>query len=142
MGMEDIHQEVLRVFADACTRRTAQLTSHGYCPAADVYYESATDEVVVRFELPGVERDEITLLVDSRQIVVKGERGFPVAEGRSYQQVELDYGPFERSIRLGADIDPDKAVASYDHGILEVRLALVRGPRGACKINIQTDGEE
>ncbi len=140
--MEDIHQEVLRVFADACTRRTAQLTPHGYCPTADVYYESASDEVVVRFELPGVERDEITLLVDSRQIVVKGERQFPVAPGRSYQQVELDYGQFERSIRLGVDIDPERASASYDHGILEVRLALARAAKEACHIQIQTDGEE
>jgi HSP20 family protein len=142
LSIDDIHKEVLRVFADACTPRSQRpLGLQGYCPPADVFYESATDEVVVRFELPGVQRDDINLFVDRRQLVIKGERRFPVAAGRSYQQVELDYGGFERRIRLSIDIDPDNTTATYEHGILEVRLALAETDRGACRIHIRTGQE-
>jgi HSP20 family molecular chaperone IbpA len=139
VNRDDIHREVLRVFADACTPRAQRpLGVQGYCPPADVFYEARTDEVVARFELPGVELDDINLFVDRRQLEIKGERRFPVAEGRSYQQVELDYGGFERRIRLSVDIDPDNTSAAYEHGILEVRLALADSERGACRIPIRT----
>ncbi len=142
MSMDDIHREVLRVFADACTPRTQGLIGRrGYCPPADVFFEGSTEEVVVRLELPGVERDDINLLVDRRQLAVMGERLFPVAEGRTYQQVELDYGHFERRIRLNVDIDPDKTTASYEHGILEVRLALAHTETGVCRVPIRSERE-
>jgi HSP20 family protein len=139
VGIDEIHREVLRVFADACTPRAQRpLGVQGYCPPADVFYEGCTGEVVARFELPGVQMEDINLFVDRRQLVVKGERRFPVAEGRSYQQVELDYGGFERRIRLSVDIDPDHTTATYENGILEVRLALADSDRGACRIPIRT----
>lgn len=142
MTQDDFHREVLRVFADACTPRAQRpIGKLGYCPPADVFFEAQTDEVVVRFELPGIDRDEIDLFVDRRQLVVSGERQFPVAPGRSYQQVEFDYGPFERRIRLGVDIDPDKTSATYEHGILEVRLALTDAGSGACHIPITCESD-
>ena len=145
MARDDLHRELLRVFADACTPRAPRpIGKHGYCPPADVFYEAAGDEVVVRFELPGLERDEINLFVERRELLVRGERRFPVAESRSYQQVELDYGSFERRIRLGVDIEPDRTVATYDHGILEVRLALapVEATTRQVPITCDDDGEE
>jgi len=145
VARDDLHRELLRVFADACTPRAPRpIGKHGYCPPADVFYEAAGDEVVVRFELPGLERDEINLFVERRELLVRGERRFPVAESRSYQQVELDYGSFERRIRLAVDVDPDKTVATYDHGILEVRLALapVETASRQVPITCDDDGEE
>ncbi len=142
MSMDDIHREVLRVFADACTPRTPRpLGQRGFCPPADVFYEEADDSIVVRFELPGLERDDIDLLVDRRQLAVRGERSFPVADGRTYQQVELDYGPFERRIRLGLDVDPDQTTATYDHGILEVRLRLAQLEHTVSHIQIECQDE-
>lgn len=143
MARDQLHRELLKVFADACTPRAPRpIGKHGYCPPADVFYESASDEVVVRFELPGLERDEINLFVDRRELTVRGERRFPVAEGRSYQQVELDYGTFERRIRLGVDVDPDKTTASYGHGILEVRLALAPVTSTTCQVPITSERDE
>lgn len=143
MARDDMHREVLRVFADACTPRAQRpIGKLGYCPPADVFYEAKTGEVVVRFELPGVHRKDIDLFVDRRQLSVSGERRFPVASGRSYQQVEFDYGPFERRIRLGVDIDPDRTTATYEHGILEVRLALAEVEQTACHIPITCEQDE
>jgi len=143
VARDDLHREVLRVFADACTPRSQRpLGKLGYCPPADVFYEAQTDEVVVRFELPGVDRNEIDLFVDRRQLVISGERRFPVAPGRSYQQVEIDYGPFDRRIRLGVDIDPDRTSATYEQGVLEVRLALADEASTACHIPITCEQEQ
>ena len=97
---------------------------------------------MVRFEIPGMERDDIELLVDSRQVMVRGERRFPRAADRSYQQVELDYGSFERRLRLALDIDPDNATATYDNGILEVRLAPASRERDVAKITIRSERDE
>jgi HSP20 family protein len=136
---DDLHNEVLRVFNDACSVRTQRpVSQQGFCPPADVYFEGELDEIVVRLEVPGLDRDNISLLVDRRQLIVSGERRFPVGEGRSYQQVELDYGPFERRLRFTVDIDADRTTASYEHGILEVRLALAPGDRGICQVPIRT----
>ena len=143
MSSDDIDSEVLRVFNDVCSVRAQRPVTHrGYCPPADVFYEADSDEIVVRLELPGLERDAIDLLVDSRQIVVRGERRFPVAQGRSYQQVELDYGPFERRLRLAVDVDPDDTHATYEAGILEVRLRLARQKRGVAQIKIRSERDE
>jgi len=69
--------------------------------------------------------DEIELLVDRRELVVRGERSFSTREGRVYQQVEMDYGPFERRVRLMVDVDPEVTTATYEAGVLEVRLTLI-----------------
>jgi len=143
VSIDDIHNEVLRVFNDACSARAQRpLTYRGYCPPADVFFEAETDEIVVRLELPGMDRDDIDLLVDSRQIVVRGERRFPVARGRSYQQVELDYGPFERRLRLAVDIDPERTAATYEAGVLEIRLGLARHEREVAQIKIRSERDE
>jgi HSP20 family protein len=142
VSIDDLENEVLRVFNDACSARTQRPVTHrGYCPPADVFYESDTGQIVARFELPGMERDEINLFVDSRQVIVRGERRFPRAANRSYQQVELDYGPFERRLRLAVDIDPDNTTATYDNGILEVRLALATRERAVSQIPIRSERE-
>jgi HSP20 family protein len=71
---------------------------------------------------------------------VRGERAFATAEGRVYQQVEMDYGPFERRVRITVDVDPEATTATYEAGILEVRLALDSRGSGARRIDIQTIG--
>jgi HSP20 family protein len=143
VSIDDLENEVLRVFNDACSARAQRPVTHrGYCPPADVYFEAESGRIVVRFEVPGLERDEINLLVDRRQVVVRGERRFPRASTRSYQQVELDYGPFERRLRLAVDIDPDNTTASYDNGILEVHLALAQSEHEVSQIPIRSERDE
>jgi HSP20 family protein len=45
--------------------------------------------------------------------------------GRVYQQMEIEYGPFQRQVRLGEDVDPDAASAHYEHGVLTIMLPVV-----------------
>ncbi len=93
-------------------------------PAIDVY-ETAND-VVVLVELAGVKQDEIEIKVDGNTLVIRGERKeSPLHNKRTYYQVEIHRGPFERGILLPATIDPEKAKASYEDGILEIVLPKV-----------------
>ena len=141
MDVEKLHNEVLRAFNDSCVVASRQqYRRRGFRPAADAYFEEDTREIVVRFDLPGLAMDDIELLVDRRELVVRGERSFPTREGRVYQQVEMDYGQFERRVRLMVDVDPEVTTATYEAGVLEVRLTLIAGEPGARKIDIQTGG--
>ena len=141
MEIDDLHRDVLRAFDEICaTRGRHQHSASGFRPLADAFYEEASCQVVVRFELPGLERGEISLLVDRRELTVRGNRRFSAGEGRVYQQVEMDYGPFERRIRLTVDVDPDATTATYEAGVLEVRItpAEREGAR-QIKVNVGTD---
>ena len=68
----------------------------------------------MRFQLPGLDRDDIELLSDRRELVVRGERRFPGGEHRVYQQVEMDYGTFERRVRLMVDVEPETTAREMD----------------------------
>jgi HSP20 family protein len=140
VDVEKLHNEVLRAFNDSCVIATRQYGGRGFRPAADAYFEEDTREIVVRFDLAGVAMDDIELLVDRRELVVRGERSFQTREGRIYQQVEMDYGPFERRVRLMVDVDPEVTTATYEAGILEVRLTLTPQGEGARKIDVRTGG--
>jgi HSP20 family protein len=140
VDVEKLHNEVLRAFNDSCVIATRQYSGRGFRPAADAFFEEDTREIVVRFDLAGMAMGDIELLVDRRELIVRGERTFPTREGRVYQQVEMDYGPFERRVRLMIDVDPEVTTATYESGILEVRLTLTAQEPGARKIDIQTGG--
>ena len=60
--------------------------------------------------------------------VVAGERRRPKIEGAQYQQMELDYGTFQRQIRLGEPIDVDATTATYERGLLRLVLPIAPAP--------------
>ena len=142
MDRDKLHREVLRTFDNACISRSAQFSSRaGFVPLADVYFEEDSRQLVVRFELPGLRREDIQLDVESRKVVVRGRRGFPGGEHRVYQQVEMDYGAFERQIRLVVDVDVEATQATYEAGVLEVRLPLLTHEPQKQRIEINVGGE-
>jgi HSP20 family protein len=98
----------------------------GFSPAVDVFYEGEPPRAIVHAELPGVPIDEIGLEIQGRELVIAGHRRAAESEGRVYQQLEIDYGPFRRVIHLGADVEGQEAHASYRDGILRVELPLAR----------------
>jgi HSP20 family protein len=102
----------------------------GFAPAVDVYYADDPPTAVVSVEVAGADPDALSLEVKGRELVVSGVRRAGQPEGRLYQQLEIAYGPFRRTVALGADVDPEGARATYDDGILRVELPLVaKDPR-------------
>jgi HSP20 family molecular chaperone IbpA len=93
------------------------------------------DDALVRLELPGVDVDEdVTVEVDGRRLVVRGERrderadDTDVAEGgRRYREVR--YGAFRRAFTLPRHVTDDAVSADYEAGVLTVRVVgAYRGP--------------
>lgn len=104
----------------------------GFVPAVEVVREGT--DVVVRVELPGVdvERD-VAIEVDRGKLVISGER----RDDRSQEQSdgvlvrELRYGQFRREFALPAGISPEQVEATYDAGLLDVRVRSVVQPEPA-----------
>jgi HSP20 family protein len=103
---------------------------HGFRPQVDCFSTDDPAELTVVVELPGVEVEDIEIAASPGSLVVSGERRRPRVPGRHYQQMELDYGPFQRRIALADDIDIAGAHASYEHGLLTVVLPIApQAPR-------------
>jgi HSP20 family protein len=80
-------------------------------------------EFVVVAELPGIEPEAIHLVAGPRTLVIAGERRRPKDAGH-FQQMEIDYGPFQRQVLLDDDVDAERASASYERGMLRVTLPI------------------
>jgi HSP20 family protein len=85
-------------------------------------YETPS-EVVVKVELPGVKKEDTEVVIRDNYLIIRAEKKEEVEENRKHLHIrERIYGKFERVIPLPADVDPDKAKASFKDGVLEIRL--------------------
>lgn len=91
-------------------------------PPVDVV--ETDEEMIVRADLPGLRREEITLYGAPNFLVVRGDKQAPT-EKWAYLRLERSFGPFQRLVLLPAPGDTGRASASYDRGVLEVRLPKV-----------------
>jgi HSP20 family protein len=90
-------------------------------PAVDIF--ETEGEIVLKAELPGMGRDDISVDVDQSRLTVRGERRFTQdVERERYHQIERSYGVFARSFDLPYSIDQEQITAEYRHGVLTVRM--------------------
>ena len=121
-------------FAERFAR--APRAQSGFSPRVDVYYCGEEPRAIVKVELAGVDADSVGLEVADRELVITGERPVQETEGRVYQQVEIEAGPFRRVVELGADVVAEAAQATYEDGVLRVELPL-RQPGGTTRVPIE-----
>jgi HSP20 family protein len=126
-NFERMRREMDELFGDVFDRTgLAPSRRGGFSPAVDVFYAGDPPRAVVQAELAGIDPDELTLEIEGRELVIAGHRRPEDAEGRLYQQLEIDFGPFRRVIPLGAEVVPAQARATYTDGILRIELPLAR----------------
>jgi HSP20 family protein len=75
-------------------------------------------------DVAGVDRSQVDVALVEDVLIVRGERRRAGEGRRAYQHAEIAWGPFERRLRLGVAVDASGASASYEAGILRVRLPL------------------
>jgi HSP20 family protein len=81
------------------------------------------DNLVLRANLPGVDRDEIEIEVKEGVLTVSGERKAQHEEKREgFHRVERSFGRFSRSLELPKGVEADNIDASFERGVLEVRM--------------------
>ena len=80
-------------------------------------------ELIVRGELPGVEKDKIEVTVMGERLMIEAEREFEEKEEKmAFYRHEVGYGKLMRIIPLPVAVDPEHVTAELKEGILEVRL--------------------
>ena len=118
-----MQREVERVMDDVASRKppAVRFSPRTWQPAIDVY-ETGND-IVVLIELAGVKQDEIEVIVDNNILTIRGYRK-DSKQGikRTYSQMEILWGSFQREIPLPANVNTNQVKAFYENGFLEVIL--------------------
>jgi HSP20 family molecular chaperone IbpA len=117
----DPFREFESLFRQAFSPTTVEDTA--FTPAAEAHREG--DDAVIRLELPGVDvANDLSVEVLGRELVISGERRDERAEERDGRRLqEFRYGSFRRVFGLGRPLSADAVTASYDAGVLTVRVA-------------------
>ena len=106
-----------------------------YRPEVDVYRTEDPASLTILVELPGVDPSKVEVVASPHALLIAGERRRPRDCGH-YQQMEIDYGPFQRQVTLAEDVDPEAATATYERGILTIRLPIAPKPTPRESISI------
>lgn len=95
------------------------------------------DSVVVTAELPGVDRNHVSLNLQEDVLTLQGERRSDAPDDARWHRRERGYGSFSRTIQLPFRADGDKVQARFSNGVLEIELPRPQSDR-ARKIEIRT----
>jgi HSP20 family protein len=92
-----------------------------WTPAVDMH--ETDDGFVIKAELPGVAKDDVSIDVHQHTLTLRGQRTHESAvKNERYHRVERTYGTFQRSFVLPAMVDQENVQATYKDGVLELRL--------------------
>ena len=128
--IDRLHDEIQELIDDLWHLPRFAGGRRGFRPQIDCIRCEDPPELRVVVELPGVDLNSIQVVAADRVLLVAGERRRPEVSGR-YQQLEIEYGPFERRIQLDEPVDPAAASARYENGMLTVVLPIApRAPQG------------
>jgi HSP20 family protein len=132
-NFERMRRQIDELFGDAWTRAGLAQRRTGFRPRVDVYYSDSADDrpkAVIKADLAGVASGDVSIEVRGHTLVITGERKARDAEGRVYQQIEIESGPFRREIQLGVEVVAEEARATYEDGILRVEVPLATPDQG------------
>ena len=84
-------------------------------------------DIIVKAEIPGVDKEGIDISLDGRLLTIRGEKKHEQEESNEhYHRVESSFGIFKRVIELPADIEKNEVDAKYKNGVLKIKLKKAR----------------
>ena len=107
----------------------------GFRPQVDVIRTEDPPEYRVVVELAGVDSETLRIFADDQALVVAGSRS-PAWRGRFFH-MEIEHGPFQRRVQFAEQVDPAKARAEYNRGLLTVALPIAERRSGQEKVSIK-----
>ena len=129
-------QEFERQF-DQLTRQAAAQGAGALMPMDGV---RRGDDVVLRFDLPGIDADSIEVTVDRGVLTVGARREEEYGEEERVFVRERVMGAFTRRVYLSEHLDAEKIEAAYSNGVLAVRIPVLERARPR-KVEIQTSAD-
>jgi len=103
-------------------------------PAVDVY--ETEGEFILEIELPGVSAKDVKVLLFASRLEVSGfKRELGTHHGSRFMRLEREFGAFRRDVVVPGSIDPDRACAALENGVL--RIVLKKPPRKRRDVEIK-----
>lgn len=131
VDLMDLHSDINRLFRRSLTPSERESR---WTPATDIYRENG--EVVLKADVPGLEKKDIEISVVDNILEIKGSRKKEEeVNEEEYHYGERSYGEFVRRVELLAEVDASKVKATLNNGVLEVRLTEIK-PEEPKKIPI------
>ena len=93
---------------------------HSLIPHTDIYEEKG--ELVMKTELPGIEKGDVDITLEGDRLTIKAEKKEEVTEDATHHTRERYYGQYFRSVKLPYPVKEDNVSATFDNGVLEMRL--------------------
>lgn len=94
-----------------------------WMPKIDVFKKDT--ELIVKADLPGMKKDEVTVTFEEGNLILKGERKEETeVKEENFYRAECNYGAFYRRLPLAFEVDPAKIAAKFTEGVLEVRVPM------------------
>ena len=112
-----------RLFDDAGRgwRSDEPAATTSWSPSVDIF--ETEGEIVVKAEVPGMDRKDIALHLENNVLSLRGERKFEKeTKDENYHRIERSYGNFSRSFSIPAIVDEEKIRADYKDGVLKIIL--------------------
>jgi HSP20 family protein len=128
--MDPIHRLTLRLLQSAPSDISFRLAAFQFAPPTwqpPINAYRCESGVRICVDLAGVDRKAIDLQVESHRVVIRGERDVPEPkdpQGRPVEMLamEIDYGPFERTVELFDEVNVKEAHAEQKDGLLWIHL--------------------
>ncbi len=117
--MMTLRQAMDRLFEDSFVRPWRGFEGTGTYLPLDIF--TTKDTVIIRASVPGVKPDDVEITVEGSTVTIRGETKVPQEEGTFLLQ-EQRYGPFSRAIDLAIPVQPDKAEAKFENGVLTLTI--------------------
>lgn len=127
--MDDLHREMERMFNSLFNPKHPFqiLADRNWKPLMDVY--ELKDDIIIKVEVPGVDKNDITITAEGKQLVIRGTRKYPhQTPGITYHQMEINYGDFERIIVLPEVYEADHINAELKDGFLCIKITKSKNP--------------
>jgi HSP20 family protein len=121
-----IEAEINKIFGEIFSQKSALLgLDESWVPHVDI--SEKPGEIIVKVELPGVLEKDITILLHSNRVEIKGiKRERQPHRGIEYHRLEREYGTFRRFVFLPSAVNPERSRALIENGILTIVLKKLR----------------
>lgn len=122
--LESIQDEMNRLFNTSLTRKQSKgigSLAEAWSPAVDIY--DSKDNLLVKADMPGLNKDEIDISIEDDVLVLRGgKKEEQEKKDKGFVRKERFYGSFYRAISLPTKVEAGKVKANYKNGVLEIVL--------------------
>jgi HSP20 family protein len=113
----NLEEDIERLFGPS----RGDLARAAWNPAMDLHEDK--DTYIVKTDLPGLEKDDVSITMDADVLTLKGDRKPEKnSEENDVYRNERHYGSFQRSVRFASEVKADKITAKFKNGVLTITL--------------------